>query len=390
MQIFYNPHVICAVAIALVTPNLMAQHSALSQPENPIIELSEEIIEKPSNQNKNTGTSELKSLDLGKRQTLLSSSDLVGFGAATTGGSNEVVVSNISEFTAAVSKSDNYVRLASSLSGKTLLIPDTIYISGRNITIDGSDAPGAVFKPASDFKSSRVMMYATQPNIIVHNITLQANFFPHGKSNNVGGIRFNNDRVWVNQVTISGLWDDGIDLVLNATNVTISKVKIFNTDKSMNMYYPHNPNKRVSIHSSNLAGRQRNNWNQGATYVHMWNNYIHESPGYEYYAGTTAGLNSSQYPNGGRTNPGRANIISEHNVFEGRNPFIAATDTSNALQGTIQSNNDYLGSGSISGVSNVTNTATPNLFMVPYASNYNLLPTAEVKAYVLANAGASN
>jgi hypothetical protein len=114
-----------------------------------------------------------------------------------------VVVNNIKEFISAVSKSNSYVVLSPSLAGKTLWVDNTIYINGENITIDGSDAPGAIFKPSKSFGSNKVMMYAKKKNIIVNEITLEGGFFPDKKYNNVGGIRFSNSGIWVNKVTVS-------------------------------------------------------------------------------------------------------------------------------------------------------------------------------------------
>ena len=85
---------------------------------------------------------------------------------------------NVEEFIKAVSKPDNYVRLAPSLAGQTLYISETIDIDVENITIDGSDAPGAVFKPSSSFHRGGVMMYSKKPNIIINNITLEADHYP--------------------------------------------------------------------------------------------------------------------------------------------------------------------------------------------------------------------
>ena len=385
----YHTDTIVSVAIlmstATMTAQLRAQESPLSQPKQPVIELLEKLEDSDSTDS--SVNVPITSATVDNRKKLLSSLDRVGFGAATTGGSNEIVVSNIEEFIAAVSQPDNYVLLAPSLAGQTLYISDTININVANITIDGSDAPGAVFKPSESFQSSRVMMYFRQPNVIVSNITLEANYFPDSSSNNVGGIRFSRDRIWVNKVTVSGLWDDAFDMVHGATNATFSKVKTYNTDKSMNLFYPHESDKRVSIHSSDLAGRQRNPWNQGAKYVHLWNNYIHESSEYPWFAGTQTGYTRSQWIGSNYSQTGVANTISEHNYFRGENTFLAYTETGNAVLGFIHSNNDDLGEGSIIGGSNVTFTTNPSLFPIPY--EYNLLPTNQVKAYVLTNAGAS-
>ena len=57
------------------------------------------------------------------------------------------------------------------------------------------------------------------------------------------------------------------------------------------------------------------------------------------------------------------------------------------MQGFIHSNNDDLGVGGLTGRENVTLTSNPSLFEIPY--DYTLLPTSQVKAYVLDNAGAS-
>ncbi len=379
-----------AIALALVLfaeANVSAQVANLTPPSQPQIELLNEveatiILEESGNASAGNDI-DSGNANISKQQMLLSSSDLVGFGAATTGGANEIVVRSIEEFVAAVSQSDSYVRLDPSLTGKTLYISDTIDIDAANITIDGSDAPGAIFKPSESFQGGGVMMYSRGPNFIINNITLEANYYPDGSSNNVGGIRFSNDGIWVNKVTVSGLWDDAFDMVYGATNATFSKVKTFNTDKTMNMFYPHDPDKRVSIHSSDLAGRQRNPWNQGAAYVHMWNNYIHDAQ----WAGQMAGLSASQYSRNSRTSPGPAHIISEHNVFEDTgSDALRAYAESAGLEGYIHSNGDDLGGGRVQGAENVLYTDNPSLFYIPYT--YNPLPTDEVKAYVLATAGA--
>ena len=392
---FFTATTISIVATTtLLSAPLVAQESTPSQPGTPAIELVKELenphIADPIAPEPATGDL-VKSIELepifDKRERLLSSPDRVGFGAATTGGSNEVVVSNIEEFISAVSLPNNYVLLAPSLAGQTLFISDTIYIDAENITIDGSDAPGAVFKPSASFQSNRVMMFSTRPNVIINDITLEAGFFPIGTSNNVGGIRFSNSGIWVNKVTVSGLWDDAFDLVFGANDATISKVKTFNTDKSVNLFYPKSSEKRVSIHSSNFSARQRNPWNQGAKYVHIWNNYIHEAAEYPWFAGTMTGYTRSQWIGSNYSQTGVANTISEHNYFRGETTFIAYTETGNAVQGFIHSNNDDLGVGGLTGRENVTLTSNPSLFEIPY--DYTLLPTSQVKAYVLDNAGAS-
>ena len=150
------------------------------------------------------------------------------------------------------------------------------------------------------------------------------------------------------------------------------------------MFYPKTSDKRISIHSSDLAGRQRNPWNQGAQYVHIWNNYIHDAQ----WSGPIAGLSASQYKNNNRTSPGPANIISEYNVFENTGSDALRTYTESAgLLGYIHSNGDDLGGGNVIGQKNVTYTDKPSLFKIPYV--YSPLPVDEVKAYVIANAGAS-
>ena len=383
---FFTVATMALVSNTFIATQLVAQDSPLSQPGKPTIEMLEQIEaeDKKDDTDNNAKDRLMPGSELDKRQTLLSSSDRIGFGAETTGGSNEVVVSNIEEFIEAVSKPNNYVLLAPSLAGQTLYISDTVEIVAENITIDGSDAPGAVFTPSSSFKSGRVMMYARKANIIINNITLKANYYPNGSSNNVGGIRFGNDGIWVNNVTVSGLWDDAFDIVFSATNATFSKVKTYNTDKSINMFYPKTSDKRISIHSSDLAGRQRNPWNQGAQYVHIWNNYIHDAQ----WSGPIAGLSASQYKNNNRTSPGPANIISEYNVFENTGSDALRTYTESAgLLGYIHSNGDDLGGGNVIGQKNVTYTDKPSLFKIPYV--YSPLPVDEVKAYVIANAGAS-
>ena len=70
----------------------------------------------------------------------------------------EETIENIEEFIAAVKVANNYVRLSPSLAGQDLLVADSIKISGKNITIDGSDARGAVFKPADNYPDNHPML----------------------------------------------------------------------------------------------------------------------------------------------------------------------------------------------------------------------------------------
>lgn len=370
----------------LATVQVMAQQTPLTQPAKPEVELLEELPDSATG-TETTSSRDSENIDLGinldKRQTLLSNPDRVGFGSSTTGGSNEITVGNIEEFIAAVSQPDNYIRLAPSLAGQTLYVSDTIYIDAENITIDGSDAPGAVFTPSSSFQSNQVMMYSRGPNIIINNITLKANYYPSlGSSNNVGGIRFNNSGIWVNKVTVSGLYDDAFDMVLNGTNATFSRIKLFNTDKGMNMFYPHDSNKSISIHSSDLSARQRNPWNQGASMVHIWNNYIHGAE----WDGTIAGLNEVQRSLNKYTNRGPAYVISENNVYSNNaSQSLRAYDEPAGVKGYIDSIGNIL--NGTRAIGNVDNPSNPTLFDIPY--DYNLLPTDQVKEYVLAGAGAS-
>ena len=127
---FFTATTISIVATTtLLSAPLVAQESTPSQPGTPAIELVKELenphIADPIAPEPATGDL-VKSIELepifDKRERLLSSPDRVGFGAATTGGSNEVVVSNIEEFISAVSLPNNYVLLAPSLAGQTLFL----------------------------------------------------------------------------------------------------------------------------------------------------------------------------------------------------------------------------------------------------------------------------
>jgi len=370
------------LSATFMATSLMAQEVTLSKPGAKTIELLEEI-----------GKAE-KAVVNSTRQPLLSSSNRVGFGAETTGGTNEVFVKNIAEFVAAVAVSNNYIRLASSLSGQDLLVSGSINITGENITIDGSDAPGAVFRPAANYPNNQPMMISKGANIIINEITLDGGWYPERSTyNNVAAIRMFGDGIWVNKVTVTGFWDDAFDIVISATNATFSNVKTFNTNKSMHFFYPKSSERHVSIHSSELSARERNPWNQGSKNVHMWNNYIHDDPSFPYYAGTYVGNTKEGYASNRMNRSDPAYTISEHNVFEGPNAFLIFAEGPPSIPGFVHSNNDFLGGGKVegggtaNGVSNYTATSTPSLFDIPYF--YNLLPTEQVKDYVLANAGAS-
>ena len=312
------------------------------------------------------------------RDILLADSNRVGYGAAATGGTNIVEVRTETEFFNALQVSDNYVLISPSLSNTTFTRNTTFETHANNITIDGSLAPGFKIKVGQGMRRDSWLFRIFGDNVIIHNIEGEGiDFRPPRK--NQSFLNIYGENIWIDKVTATGFSDDFVNILLDADLITVSRIRTYNTDKSVMVFNP-NPGQsdtRVTIHSSWMASNQRPPFISSG-YAHTFNNYVE-------LAGLWIGRSSTQGASIRHRDP--AYCISENNVYDNQlyQGMVANAAGSNN-EGFIESVGDNLNGYVTQG--NVTFNSRPTLFPIPYPYRSQLKPTSEVVVDVRANAGA--
>ncbi len=319
-------------------------------------------------------------IPLNKQAELAANPNRCGFGENAAGGTNLVEVSTPAEFFAAIQVDDNHVCLTEAMAGLNIPINSPISNFADRITIDGSRAPGVNFD-GSGLANNQWIFRFFGDDIVLHNFS--GNGSGSNNGSNISFINLYGKRVWVDKITATAFNDDFINILLDADEITVSRVKATNTSKSVFVFNPSFPSTRVTVHSSELAAISRNPY-LSAGQLHSFNNWIHNNSD----SGTRAGRTAVQSGLGGFTHTGTAEIISQENVFNNIQFQALVTTTDNAAaggnEGFIESINDNLNGEPVSG--NVTFVSAPSLFTPPDCDF--IKPNSEVIAYVQANAGA--
>ncbi|MFT6308893.1 MAG: pectate lyase [Halioglobus sp.] len=316
-------------------------------------------------------------------ERLLNSPDRLGFGKPTTGGAlaeQYTVVTNLNDDgpgslrDALNQPTPIWITFDSSIKGGTIYLKSGVVVHTKDITIDGSGSDITI-SPDSGLQIN--MLQLRGGNTILHDLT-----FDGKQTKSLAMMIREGDFYWIDHVTSTNfIYNDSVAVgqgsrpLTSASEVTASNFHAYNTSKGFqaggNDNFPNFPRHRTTIHSSILAGEDRNPRIQYGGQVHVFNSYIHSFT----YAGMDAGRS--------------AEIFSENNVFSAlnaKNPANAQTGrpAGSGPTGHIYSTGDIFldvagstGSIDLSGVSP---------FSLPY--EYNAKPTSEVIDYVLANAGA--
>ena len=337
--------------------------------------------EEPSIAKANTSNLNKCSDNVNKQDKLLSDPNRMGYGRDATGGSNEIIVSNLTQLTSAIKKSNSYIIIDESLAGKTMFFNDTLQSSANNITIDGSCAPGFKFQPSKSMSSGRGILWLKGNNIILHDLFFQGIDYPNNKKN-IGAIRVYGKNIWLDKLEATNFDDDFINILVGSDFITTSRIKSYNTHKSIFTFNTINPDSRLTVHTSDLSSTQRSPW-VSAGRAHVFNNWIHNTATH----GTLAGRMKSQKNLNFKHN-GIAQIITEENVYEkiGTRALMASIDSGTGIfKGFLESVNDNINSHDILG--NVSFKSKPSLFHIPYP--YTAIPNNQVKQLVKDEAGAS-
>ena len=147
------------------------------------------------------------------RTRLLNSSDRIGFGASTTGGSNYVYVKTFSELKAALEQDGNYVILDPSLAGQEIAFTDRIW-GASNITLDGSLAPGHSFVAGPSMPSNFVMLAfggSVSGNVIIHSIKFDGKYSKHGIEQGALALQ-KGTNYWIDHCEITDFLDDSLTM----------------------------------------------------------------------------------------------------------------------------------------------------------------------------------
>ncbi len=325
-----------------------------------------------------TTTTTTIATSLSPRDILLADRNRVGYGAGATGGTNIVEVTTETEFFNALKVDGNYVLISPSLANTTIVRNTTFEIYANNITIDGSLAPGFKFKVGPGMPSNSWLFRVFGDNVIIHNIEGEGiDFYPPRK--NQSFLNIYGENIWIDKVTATGFDDDYINILLDSDFITVSRIKSYDTNKSVMVFNP-NPGQgdtRITVHSSWMASNQRPPLISSG-YAHTFNNYVEV-------ASLEVGRNSTQAVSINHRDP--AYCISENNVYDNQlyQGMIATAKNINN-EGFIESVGDNL-NGNVT-VGNVTFSSNPTLFTIPYSYSSVLKPTADVVGFVKANAGA--
>jgi pectate lyase len=319
--------------------------------------------------------------ELDKQQQLLSDPNRCGYGQNATGGTNLVEVRTEQEFFDAIAGSGNYVCIMPELANTTIIRNTTFASQADNLSIDGSLAPGFKIKVGPSMPTNGYLFRFFGDNIIIHDIEGEGEGYPAVKNNN-SFLNIYGENIWIDKVTASLFDDDFVNILLDSDNITVSRVKSFQTNKSVIVFNP-NPGQgdtKLTVHSSWMASDQRGPWiNAGMS--HSFNNLIEKT-----WAGAGRGDSFINHSDEGY-------LISENNVYENSTFQTLIGYTGGQNEGYVESVGDTLngspsfGGGTTSG--NVTFSSIPSLFTLPYDCSDILKPTADVKSYVQSVAGAS-
>jgi len=320
-----------------------------------------------------------------RRDILLSDINRIGYGAAATGGSNVVEVNNESQFWAAVGTTGNYLQLTSSMTGVTITRDSTFNTYANDLTIDASLASGFRFLVGGSFPTNGYIFRIHGDNIILHNFEGQGVDYPSNKANN-SFINIYGQDIWIDKISGANFDDDFVNLLNACTNVTVSRCKTRNTNKSVFNWNPNAADKdtRVTVHSCDLSSEQRSPW-LSAGRAHALCNWIHGGG-----EGSVAGRTFDQ-SDGYYNHNQIAEMIVEGNVFEGQTfHSIAAHTEANGNEGYIDSIDNDLSSGSgLSGTANINTVSSPQLFTIPYDYSAIKRSSSLVKAHVQSVAGST-
>ncbi len=324
------------------------------------------------------------------RTDLLANSDRTGYGKDATGGTNYVYVNNYNELRTALQTAGNYVLLDPSLAGQGIGFTNSIN-PASNTTLDGSLAPGSWFYPnyAAGYPANTSMMnFFSTNNCIIHSIEMRGNrVTPYNGSHvsaNVGSFNVRGSLIWFDHITITDFWGQSIMIAQGGNNISLSNMKIVNTNNGLWMNFPNSTPRHISLFNSEINAAQNTPYNEGASHFHAWNNYIHGAQ----YGASMAGIAQNNTP--GQNGPVRT--LSENNVFSNNNPYAErGFQMGESYGGPVQIPGYIYSNGCIykNGDTTNGNVLSGNApWTIPY--NYTLIPSNQVEAYIAANAGKDN
>ncbi len=318
------------------------------------------------------------------RDILLADSNRIGYGAATTGGTNIVEIKTETEFFDALQVSDNYVLISPSLANTTFTRNTTFKTNANNLTIDGSLAPGFKIKVGTGMPQNSWLFRFFGDNIIIHEI--EAEGIDYATRKNQSFLNIYGENIWIDKVTASGFNDDVVNILLDSDLVTVSRLKTFNTSKSVFVFNPKigQSDTRLTVHSSWMKSDQRGPWISSGQ-AHSFNNYVVKT-------GAVAGRTLVQHTASNFQHSDIAELISENNVYANSlYQALSGADEAAGNEGYVESVNDLGitsgGAGSASG--NVSFSSTPSLFNINYDYSSILKPVDDVTSFVQSEAGAS-
>jgi len=321
-----------------------------------------------------------------RMDSLLSSPDKIGYGAATTGGaeaSSYTVVRNLDDSGSGSlrdallsANGPTWIVFDESIYGGTISLRSAINTKASDITIDGA---GSGITVSTTRGSNHNLLVFRGGNTIIHGINFDKN-----RTDAQALMLREGKNYWIDHVTISnGGGDDAISMVQGskgpnaASDITVSNYHVHNNsfgilgggDDSLARH----PDYRVTIHKSILAAQDRNPKLKNYATAHVFNNYI---PAFRF-SGTASGANSV--------------MVAENNVYSAanaNNPKMALSGQTNngGRTGIVYAGGNLLlnGAGTSGDIRNLSEQENP----IPYS--YTLMNADEVVDYVLQNAGAVN
>ncbi len=326
------------------------------------------------------------------RACLLASPDRVGFGAATTGGTDYVYVTTFDEFRAAAATDGAFVVIDPSAAGQTWRITGTVRVAA-NVTLYGALAPGHRFVQGA----TRTGFVSRQGNNIYHGLRIEGRP-PDTMARTAVMLRTGAD-YWVDHLEILDYRDDALaigqlDMGLDsADRITVSNYWPHDTSKSLLVDADSREQRvaHVTVLRSMLHGEDRSVRNSGGI-VHVFNCWVRSRLGVN---GAYASAVHADAVLGGLT-------LAEGLVYDAdlqRNPAISERGDLPGGGARIQTTGHMFTDGSSiyrggppgtvspggyqTGSVNPTGVAPPT---IPY--RYRLMATDSVEAYVRANAGA--
>ena len=300
-----------------------------------------------------------------------------GFGRNVTIPTDKVVVGSWADIQSVGPQPNKYIELSPALAGQTILMTNQVTL-GAGTTVDGSTAPGHILSSTSGTCGFRL----SNGNNVVHCIKMDGN---NSSSN----------RIWL--LAGSHYWIDHCEAYDSSDDVYIISTDNGDalSDITFSWLYSHNNNQRgmlinaktanpverITISGCWLSNNNARNFRwQGADQIHAYNNFTENA---------SIGINARIPP--GNVGPfSNARCLLESCVYENvSNPLNIQTQSSGvdpAWQHWLYTDglNDY-GGGSVTRADHIDGPTAPAMFSIPYA--YEKIPTAQVKATVIANAG---